>query len=418
MEDLNSEKALSLSTDFKKLMLARFLFTFAVQMQAILLGWQMYLLARDPLYLGLIGLAEALPALGLALYAGYIVDRGRPLSIYRSLILVSLLSGLILFLSQSAEFEISNSSKIASLFVSAFLTGLARAFSQPSIFVIVPRLVLRENLRKASAWMSTAMQIARISGPALGGLVFAWAGVEVGASLVLLMLLAAGAVLSLIQIRLERPNALPTNLSKKQEFLSGAKFVFNHPILFPALSLDMVSVLFGGVTSLLPLFAAQILKVGPTGLGILRAAPAVGAASTSLWLTRFEIRAKAGKLLLAVVAGFGISILVFSLSENYWLSLIALITSGAFDSVSMVIRTAAVQLASPDAMRGKISAVNSIFIGSSNELGEFESGIAAKFLGTVPAAVVGGVICLLTVAVVSLISPSLRKLNLDELTSI
>jgi MFS family permease len=201
----------------------------------------------------------------------------------------------------------------------------------------------------------------------------------------------------------------------KAELLSGLKFVFSHPILFPALTLDMVSVLFGGVTALLPIYAAEILFVGPKGLGILRGAPAIGAAVMSFLLIRFDIKKNAGRYLFFGVAGFGACILVFALSHNFILSLVALTLSGAFDSISMVIRTSAVQLSSPENMRGRISAVNSIFIGSSNELGEFESGVAAKFLGAMPAAVLGGVVCLLTVGVTALVSPKLRKLDLSHL---
>jgi hypothetical protein len=203
----------------------------------------------------------------------------------------------------------------------------------------------------------------------------------------------------------------------KEEFFSGAKFVFGHPILLPALSLDMISVMFGGVTALLPIFAADILMVGPKGLGILRAGPAIGAAVMSLALTRMHLRERAGIWLFVAVTGFGISILIFGLSQNFVISLFALAMSGAFDSVSMVIRSAAVQLSSPDAMRGRISAVNSIFIGSSNEIGEFESGVAARIFGVVPAVILGGAICLVTVAAIAFFCPALRKMDLDKLTA-
>jgi len=259
------------------------------------------------------------------------------------------------------------------------------------------------------------MQVARISGPALGGVLFGVVGISGAAIFVSLVLIGGIIFASTIKVNLPALEITKIHSSRKEELLSGAKFVFYHPILLPALTLDMVSVFFGGVTSLLPVFAAQILMIGPMGLGLLRGAPAAGAAITSFWLTSVDIREKAGRYLLVVVAGFGISILVFSLSRNYILSLFALFASGAFDSVSMVIRSSAVQLASPEAMRGKISAVNSIFIGSSNELGEFESGIAARLLGTVPAALFGAAVCLVTVGVVSIFSPTLRRLNLDDL---
>lgn len=399
--------------DFKKLMFARFFFTFGVQMQVIVLGWRMYELTKDPLYLGLIGLAEAVPALGLALFAGYIVDRSRPLRVYRRVVLVSLTSAVVMLMCQLPSMGISLELQIITLFASSFLSGTARAFSQPAMYSIVPRLIPRELLPKSSAWMSSAMQVARIAGPAMGGICYGFLGVSGTASIVCFFLLITLTSLYLIRINIEaRP--MVKGHSMKEELLSGAKFVFAHPILFPALTLDMVSVLFGGVTALLPIYAAEILMVGPKGLGVLRGAPAIGAALMTFWLIRFDIKRGAGNYLFGAVAGFGVCILVFALSSNFTLSLLALTFSGAFDSVSMVIRTSAVQMSSPEHMRGRISSVNSIFIGSSNELGEFESGIAAKFLGAVNAAVMGGIICLATVGVMALVAPKLRKLDLTK----
>lgn len=400
--------------DFKKLMSTRFLFTFAVQMQAIIIGWRMYELTHDALHLGLIGLTEAIPALGLALYAGYVVDRSRPLKVYKGVLLGSLLSAVILLVSQFPVFSLDSEGQILALFVSSFITGAARGFSQPAMFAIVPRLIPRAELSKASAWMTTAMQIARISGPAVGGLIFGWTGTLSSAAVICLFLVAASISLWRIQASLPAPH-VKTGTSMREELFSGAVFVLRHPILLPALSLDMISVLFGGVTALLPIYAADILNIGPKGLGILRAGPAIGAALTSFWLTRKDVRAKAGTWLFSSVTGFGICILVFAVSRDFILSLVALSLSGAFDSVSMVIRTSAVQLSSPDAMRGRISAVNSIFIGSSNELGEFESGVTAKLMGTVPSAVFGGVMCLLTVLGVAILSPTLRRMDLHKL---
>jgi MFS family permease len=401
-------------TDFKKLMTARFFFTLGVQMQAIVLGWRMYELTHDALYLGLIGLVEALPALSLAIFAGYIVDRSRPLAIYRRLVFVSLSSGLVMLLSQFKGISVSESTQVSLLFLSSFLTGCARAFSQPSMYSLVPKLIPRQLLPKSSAWMSSAMQTARVSGPALGGILFGLVGVSGSAVVVCGCLMVTS--LSLYLIRFDGPPNNPEKgKSVKEDLLLGARFVFRHPILFPALTLDMVSVLFGGVTALLPIYAAEVLFVGPEGLGILRAAPAIGAFLMSTALIKADIKKKAGVKLFWSVAGFGASILVFALSRNYQLSLLALIASGIFDSVSMVVRTSAVQLSSPDNMRGRISAVNSIFIGSSNELGEFESGVAVKLMGLIPAAVFGGVMCMATVGVVALFSPTLRKLDLGEL---
>jgi MFS family permease len=400
--------------DFKKLMSARFLFTFGVQMQAVIIGWRMYDLTHDPLHLGLIGLAEAIPALSLALYAGYIVDRSKPLKVYTWVLIGSLISALVLLVSSLEMGQLGLSAQVGALFLSSLITGLARGFSQPALFAAVPRIVPRSELPQASAWMTSALQIARISGPGLGGLIYGWLGVSATAGVICVILVAAVVSMGLIEAKPDAP-PVATKKNMKQELFSGVSFVFRHPILLPALSLDMISVFFGDMVALLPIFAAEILFVGPKGLGVLRAAPAVGAAIASYLLTRVNLREKSGHLLMTAVAGFGVCILVFALSRNFYLSLAVLALSGAFDSVSMVIRGAAVQLVSPDPMRGRISAVNSIFIGSSNELGQFESGLAAKLLGTVPSVVFGGIVCLLTVGTTAVLSPTLRKMDLDKL---
>jgi MFS family permease len=401
-------------SDFKKLLTARFLFTFAVQMQAVILGWRIYELLKDPLYLGFIGLAEAVPAIGLALYAGFLIDRIRPLVAYRRVMYVSLISGLVVLSEHIFASRLPTESQAGLLYFAAFLTGTARSFSQPAIYASVPRLVERSQLLQATAISSSAMQVARIAGPAAGGLIFGFLGAIVSSSMVCLMLICGVIAMLLIKKDIPPPESRPENTSIKDEFLSGGRFVFKHPILFPALSLDMISVLFGGVTALLPIFASEILMVGPKGLGALRAAPAVGATIMSLYLSRTN-RLRTGKWLLTAVTGFGICILIFGISRNFYLSLFALAVSGGFDSISMVIRSSAVQLTSPDHMRGKISAVNSIFIGSSNEIGELESGFVAKLLGTAPAVYFGGIMCLLTVAIVAYISPSLRTMDLEKI---
>ncbi|MES2803502.1 MAG: MFS transporter [Bdellovibrionota bacterium] len=407
----------TLPSDFKKLVTARFFFSFAVQMQAVLLGWRIYDLLKDPLALGMIGLTEAVPAIGLALYAGYLVDRLRPLVVYRRVIYVSLLSGLMVLLENYLAPQLSLQSQAGMLYAAAFLTGIARSFSQPAIFASVPRLVERSQLLQATATATSAMQIARIAGPAVGGFIFGFFGVTVTSTIVCLLLVCSVTSMYMIKKDIPAPETLHKHATIKDELLSGARFVFKHPILFPALSLDMVSVLFGGVTALLPIFATEILLVGPKGLGFLRAAPAVGATVTSLYLARNPLKGHSGTWLFSAVTGFGLCILFFAMSTTFWISFVALAFSGLFDSVSMMIRSAAVQLSSPDHMRGKISAVNSIFIGSSNELGEVESGIAAKVLGTVPSVYFGATMCLLTVALIAYWSPALRKMELDKLSA-
>lgn len=400
--------------DFKKLLSARFLFTFAVQMQAVVLGWRIYDLLKDPLYLGFIGLAEAVPAIGLALYAGYLVDRMRPLLVYRRVMYVSLLSGVVVLAEHIFAPRLSISTQITMLYLAAFLTGTARSFGQPAIFAAIPRLVERKFLMRATAMSSSAMQVARIGGPAFGGIIFGFWGATASSSIVCILLLAASAAMILVKKDIPAPSTKNHHTSIGDELLSGGKFVFRHPILFPALTLDMISVLFGGVTALLPIFAEEILHAGPKGLGILRASPAIGATIMSLYLSGSN-KMRTGRWFFTAVAGFGVCILIFGISHNFYLSLFALGLSGAFDSISMVIRSAAVQLSSPDHMRGKIAAVNSIFIGSSNEIGELESGIAAKIFGTVPAVYFGGLICLCTVGIAAYFSPTLRKMDLEKM---
>lgn len=381
-------------------------------MQAIVLGWRMYELTHDALYLGFIGLAEAIPALSLALFAGYIVDRSRPLVVYRRVIFVSLTSGFLMLFTQLKFFNVAVDMQIILLFVSSFLTGCARAFSQPCMYSLVPKLIPRALLPKSSAWMSSAMQTARMSGPALGGILFGFIGVSGTASIICACLVVTA--ISMYMISFNPPANTPEpGKSIKEDLLSGLRFVLTHPILFPAMSLDMIAVLFGGVTALLPVFAAEILFIGPQGLGLLRAAPALGAFLMSAYLINQDIKKRAGPKLFWSVIGFGFCILVFAVSKNYILSFVALVLAGCFDSVSMVIRTSAVQLNSPDHMRGRISAVNSIFIGSSNEIGEFESGVTARLMGAMPAAVFGGVMCLVSVVVIAVMSPKLRKMELD-----
>ena len=405
------------SSDFKKLILSRFLSTTGLQIQSVVLGWQLYILTHSPFYLGLIGLAQAVPALGLALFSGYIVDRNRPLPIFKAVIGLMFISNLIVVLSHYHGFHFGHTVLISSLFVSSFLVGTGRAFMHPCMFSVVPRIVDRQFSQQASAWMTSSFQTASISGPALGGILFGLIGIFWTSTVVSLLLIASLGMLILFRADLG-PAHIASPDTFKKELLSGATFVRNHPILLPALSLDMVAVLFGGVTALLPIYAAEVLHVGPMGLGILRAAPAVGAVLVSLWLTKRDIQHRAGTWLLWGVGGFGISILIFAISHSFVISLLALLASGGFDSVSAVVRTSIVQLSSPDHMRGRISAINMMFISTSNELGEFESGMAAALLGTIPTAVFGGVICLVAVAGVAYFSTTLRRLNLSRLRQV
>ncbi len=399
---------------FRKLVAARFLFSISVQMQAVVMGWMVFEIKRDPLYLGLIGLVEAVPAIGLALYAGYLVDRSNPLRVYRNVQRVSFTSALLLFWVSWQGDALSEATKLLCIYGAAFLTGLARGFAAPSMYSLMPQLVPREALAVSSAWLTSAFQVAAISGPAIGGLLFAWGGGRLAFGTELVLLASSQTILFMLHFK-PKVNEPREGVSFREDLLSGLKYVWRHELLLSALALDMFAVLFGGATALLPVFASEILSVGPQGLGWLRAAPAVGALVTGVMLIRRPVGRHAGRILLACVAGYGLCIIGFGLSTSFWFSLVLLGLSGALDSVSMIVRGAIVTLSSPDHMRGRIASVNSIFIGSSNELGAFESGVAARLLGTVPAVVFGGAMTLFVVAITGRRAPKLRALDLGKL---
>lgn len=391
---------------FYFLVYGRFFGSFAVQLQAVILGWQMYQLTRDPLDLGLVGLAEAIPAITLALFAGYWIDRINPKKVIICVILVSFAS---MFLAWHAK-------TTTELFTAAFLTGCARSFYSPSFQALTSRFVPKININKAIALSTSAMKLAYVTGPAAAGLILGWQGVDsaylVGSTFLFFALAAIGTMAY---------DHWPYRHIPKHDALfftdlfAGIRFVFKNRILLSALSLDMFAVLFGGVTAMLPMISEEVLHTGPQGLGFLRAAPAVGALGMSLWLIRSPVNLNAGKILLKVVGGFGLCIIAFAASKNVLLSFLLLALSGALDSVSMVIRGSIVQLSSPEEMRGRIAAVNSIFIGSSNELGAFESGIAARVLGLIPSLFFGGVMTLVTVLIIARFVPEMRKLDLETL---
>jgi MFS family permease len=398
---------------FWRLIAARTLYTFANQMQAVLIGWTVYAVTHSATALGMVGLAEAVPALGLALTAGDAVDGGQPLQIYRRALLATTVSGGILAAVLHSSLAASRPCLLLALYGTAFVTGIARAYFNPCIFALVPRMVPNTLLPRSAAAMSASLQLARVLGPAFGGLGYGLfgAGTAIDGVFGLLVL----AQLTLLGMTVDPRAPSPASIAaapRGQRLLEGLRFVFNEPMLLGALTLDMVSVLFGGVTAVLPIFAEEVLHIGSLGLGLLRAAPAVGATLVAVALAHMDIRKHAGSSLLVAVAGFGLCILGFALSRQMLLSWLLLALSGAFDGVSMMVRTLIVQLRSPDAMRGRISAVNSMFVGSSNEIGELESGLAAAYLGLVPSVLFGGTVCMLTVAMAALKSPTLRKLDL------
>jgi MFS family permease len=368
----------------------------------------MYQFTRDPLHLGLIGLAEAVPAIGLALLAGYLVDRANPRKIMLGVLFVSAASMALAWIATSP----------IELFASAFLTGLARSFYSPCIQSLIPRLVPKTEIKRAVAASNSAMKLAYVGGPAAGGLLLGWMGAGPAYALGMGCFFLAFAALLAIRYDHSRFRAPATTEHRFiHELLAGLRFVFRQRVMLGVLSLDMFAVLFGGVTALLPMIAEEILDAGPQGLGFLRASPAVGAFLMSLWLVRNPIGAGAGRLLLKVVAGFGLCILAFGISRHVVLSCAILALSGALDGVSMVIRGSIVQLLSPESMRGRIASVNSIFIGSSNEIGAFESGLAASLIGLIPSIFFGGAMTLLTVWIVAKAIPELAEVDLDRLAA-
>jgi MFS family permease len=382
--------------------------TIATQIQAVVVSWQIYELTRDPFSLGLIGLAEAVPFIGFALFAGHVADRSERLRI--SLVALGVLLGCSLtLLGFSLRPGVIHAGRVWPIYGVIFLSGIARSFLQPARSALGAELVPRELYPNAVTWRSSTWQLAEVVGPAIGGLVYGFGSVK-AAYAVDAFLMAVG-VLSLGRIQRRRKAGVLNEDSFLKSLAIGIRFVRSQPVILGALTLDLFSVLFGGAVALLPVFAAEILHVGPEGLGILRAAPAVGAVLMSLVLAHRPPLRRAGRTLLVSVALFGLSMIGFGLSGNFFLSTGLLALSGMADTVSVVVRSTLLQVMTPDHLLGRVAAVNAIFIGSSNELGAFESGTAARLIGTVPSVVLGGLATLLVVAVTAVKVPALRRLQ-------
>ena len=387
---------------------------FAWSMQFIVIEWQVYSMTKDPWSLGIIGLMEFVPAVCMALFAGHIVDQKEKRNLLIKCILgFSVISfGLFLLSMPSTANTYSSAAILYAIYFLVFLGGLVRAFLGPTIFSLIALIVPKKIYPNAATWSSTTWQMASVLGPALAGFSISWIGVHWS-----MCLIFGFSVLALVFIlNISRKPILNPKIGEPvlQSLKEGLNFVFKTKAIFGALTLDMIAVLFGGAVALLPIYAQDILHVGAEGFGVLRAAPAVGAALLMIGSTRFPIHKNAGKKLLWAVFGFGLSIIVFGLSTSFWLSVFALFALGALDGISMVIRQTILQLKTPDHMRGRVASVNSIFVGSSNELGAFESGATAKLMGTVTAVVFGGVMTLLTVGITAFVSPGFRKLDLQK----
>lgn len=400
--------------EFNIFLSMRFLLVFAWSMQFIVIEWLVYTLTKDPWSLGLIGLMEIIPAVSMALFAGHIVDQKEKRTLLSTCIAFFSLISLGLFILTLPEVmeSWSKNAILYCIYALVFFGGLLRSFFGPTIFSLVALLVPKKIYPNAATWSSSTWQTATVLGPAFAGLCIKWLGVNVSLCIIFGLVVISFFILLLIPKKPILNPKIGENIWKSLR--EGIHFVRNEKAILGALTLDMVAVLFGGAVALLPIFAQDILKVGPEGFGMLRAAPAVGAVLTMLITAYLPISKKAGLKLLTAIFGFGICIIVFGLSTIFWVSLLALFFSGVFDGVSMVIRQTILQLKTPDEMRGRVASVNSIFVGSSNELGAFESGLTAKLMGTVTAVVFGGTMTLITVLTMGLIAPTFRRLDLTK----
>jgi MFS family permease len=390
--------------DFRAFQAARALSVVGTQMQSVAIGWQIYDITRRPLDLAWVGLAQFLPSVCFSLFAGHAADR-----FPRRRILMVCYGAMAALSVALFGFARAEGAHIRPIYAVLVVLGIARAFQAPANQSLLPTLVPARDFGNAMAWGSSAWQAAMVLGPTAGGIAYAaWGGagpVYAVAGIASLLSLALTA-----SIRPAPPRARPETGTRASLF-AGVRYVWNSPIVLGAMSLDLFAVLLGGATALLPVYARDILRLGPWALGILRSAPAAGAAVTAVALAVRPIRRGAGVKMLACVALFGAATIVFGLSRSFTLSLAALLVVGGADMVSVFVRSALVQLATPDAMRGRVSAVNMVFIGASNEVGEFESGVVAQWLGAVPSVVLGGIGTLLVVAIWAWRFPELRAVS-------
>lgn len=400
--------------EFNIFLLLRFIMVFSWSMQFIVIEWEVYSLTKSALSLGIVGLMEVVPAILMALFAGHFVDQNEKKGLLFKCIIGFLVISLGLFLLTWAPFRGNLSAKtiLYSIYFLVFLGGIVRAFLGPTIFSLLSLIVPKNLYSNAATWSSSVWQISSVLGPAVAG--FSITIIGVSGSMLTVLACSFLALITLSQIS-KKPILNPKiGEPIMQSLKEGVKFVYNNKTILGALSLDMVAVLFGGAVALLPIFAQDILKVGPEGFGVLRAAPALGAFITMFISAYVPLNKNAGMKLLFSIFAFGICIIVFGISTLFWLSVIALFLSGVVDGISVVIRQTILQLKTPDHMRGRVAAVNSIFVGSSNELGAFESGLTAKLMGTVTSVVFGGTMTLIIVVFTGFASPTFRKLDLQK----
>ena len=405
--------------EFRNLMLGRFLFIMGLRMMGTLVGWWIYELTNEPFAIGLIGLAEVIPAVSLALYAGHVIDISekrklllRGVSLYWICAIVLLVLSIYNDKSDNANAFATHSTLIIAIciYFVVFCTGIIRSFTGPSFGTIVGAIIPKDLLQNATTWSQGIWLTASILGHSIVGFIIAGYG-HTGALISVVGLVSIG-YFFIAKIKAKPPHAdLVVNQKTLESVKEGLRYVFNTKELLGALSLDLFAVLFGGAVAMIPVYAVDILKVGPIGFGWLNAASDIGAILIIFIITLFPVNAGQGKKLLIAVGGFGLCIIVFALSKLFWLSFAALLLSGILDGFSMIVRGTIVQLKTPDHMRGRVMSVNSMFINSSNEFGQFESGVAAKLLGVIPSVVFGGTMTIIVVLTTWFKAPSLRKME-------
>lgn len=381
-------------------------------MMGVIVGWQVYAITGSALTLGLIGLAEVVPYVGTSLFGGHVADLIDRRKI--SLICAALSTSCGVMLLVATAFVNPAWPHVEYLFYGViFLTGIIRGFMVPAVFALFAQIVPRRLYLNASAWNTNLWHVAAVAGPAAGGMVYGFWGIV--PAYVGVVLVASSSLFAMWRIPTFRIETSGEKEPMLQAIAKGIRFVFSNQVIFGALALDLIAVLFGGAVALLPVFASDVLHTGPEGLGYLRAAPFLGSVLMGVYLAHRRPMRRAGWAMLWCVGAFGACMVLFAVSTNFLLSFTLLLLSGVFDSVSVVVRATVLQLMTPDTMRGRVSAVNNIFVGTSNELGAFESGLAARLLGLVPSVVIGGAISIVSVVAAGIAAPKLRKLDIQEL---
>ncbi|MEO8822579.1 MAG: MFS transporter [Ginsengibacter sp.] len=397
--------------EYRNLLIGRFAFIMGLRMMSTLIGWWIYLLTNDPFAIGLVGLSEVIPALSLALYAGHMIDQSEKRKLLlKGVILYFFAAVCLVFISSHfTSVHLSKHGIAFSIYAVIFCTGIFRAFTGPVFSAVIAYIVPRNDLQNATTWSQGTWLSASVTGHASGGFLIAIAGIT--NTLITVCCLIAFSFIFLFKLKPKPASVVKGMMRTWESVKEGLRFVYKTKELFSSLSLDLFAVLFGGAVALIPIYARDILKVGSEGFGILNGASDLGSILIVIILTIFPARKNQGKKFILAVGGFGICIIVFGISKIFLLSFFALMISGMLDGISVVVRGTITQLKTPDYMRGRVMSVNSMFVNSSNELGQFESGVTAKLMGTVPAVIFGGSMTLLVVIYTWFKSPTLRKMQ-------